>query len=150
MFCNVCGFNHGALSVEITSGELVRRVLAENQRVRAFGGGYGFTPKLWDRHARDFDRVKIIDLARNEIWRGDVNAIMSARRETLHPAIGEQVIVLCSRMNREIDGEIVQAPPVERAVIAQSALVSDGIALSQARPVFGQAPERKPRRTRGR
>lgn len=114
--CDRCGFLHAALGVSIDEGVLVRTVRKESQRVRAFGGAYGFIPRFWDVHcgSGDFDIVVIKDLARGEIWTADQRAIGSVRRETLSGAIGEQVLLLCSRMGRDADPELVRSRAPEQ------------------------------------
>jgi hypothetical protein len=105
--CATCGKNHAALGVEFYGRVLVRRVHGEKQRLRAYGGAFGFAAGFWDVHAGDFDALVIRDTDTGEVWRGDRQAIARVYRQMFDAQSGLQIVVPLSHLERERSGGVV-------------------------------------------
>jgi hypothetical protein len=63
MMCQKCGYTHSAMGIEIKGGELFRRARASKHMLTRLQAGpsWAFAASIWDNHAGEFNRVRILD-----------------------------------------------------------------------------------------
>ncbi len=147
--CELCGHSHARLNVRIENKNLLRTVTKDTQRIRAFGGAWGFNAQFWDAHSAQIHRVQVLDAATGLLYHASIDDFVRyAFRRVLDKSgrAGEQII-MPFRYWKQLDtrsgpgdGATLEnvaqaAPPMETARALE--MYAPPQSPETARPVFG-------------
>lgn len=132
--CAECGHSHRALNIEIADKVLFRTARASQHQVRAFGGAWAFSARLWDAHSAEIHRVQVLDTESGTLYHADIDTVVRySFRRVLDPRAGQQV-VLPLRYWKQLD---TRSGPGEGATLESAA--NEAPTMETARPVFGDS-----------